>query len=427
MKRGRLQYLSIFQEAFDASPSELADSRALGTLSWDRLIEVREEWVRTPSVPAFLPGQLWPLITDGAGGREGIRQLYLHDSAAALSRSLVLHLLFCHGVVIEDPLAIPMSLVRTLRYSERERSDLLAGVIRRLATLEPFIAKGFVRIVPKPVEYGTDEVSAALGLGTLGDVTQRLNAANVIETFNRDLWGKSEPLRPNLARARDRDRAVLSVAHQLQLIAELRGGPDLYIGNDAEAEILHQLLVVSAPQGARSRHIGDGQSRSAGLGRHFRRINLDDLPPVDVDALSLADILALRKDGMFDQWRAMLSVAMDDWIRDKEAGVAPIDAEVAFVDRLHQGSAHAHDAIRASRFLPTIAQMPIPMSITVVGATASALISHDPLVVAGVAGGEALATWFWQWLSGRAGGGSSAWCRFAASFEQANKQISTRQ
>lgn len=422
-------------------------SRAPVTIT--RLADGVREWERSAQVPQLLPGQVRPLAMPlpGASPLASVRSDFgplawawseaqsPNAGGQRLAASIGRHLLYAHSVALGNPLDIPRmdeGLERSRvnlqphgihvgHYSTNRRYlEKIAGALNALAAVEKLVDAGVVVIIPArliPENAGSlilkaihshgepdwDDETDPLGPLTTDDYIQIQDEAS-----DRVLWSPSSAV-PVYRQRRIMDLGGLVGA---AMLAGSTVDVDMYLPSARSERTLQIAIERTGIELRRSAGVVDLQFFPALL-----KLNLPRL-----DDLSIQDITAIRRDGLFSPWHEAMRRGLEqvaslppDALLHDERAVALIRAEVANA---------AHDVakqVRASRLLTRMRAGALDLTVSSAIATAALLeLTHgDPRSLA-VAPAQALAKMVLEWLRGRPKAGQMALVRHAQLFEPAD-------
>jgi len=343
--------LDLLREATgaDAGPELVT---ALTDMPLDRLDEVVELLLDSPPVPAVVPGQteVWPLVTARAstfasgGGSNytnaaGPTGLNLNAAlnpryagSGRFSAGVLRALLYCHGLLIEDPLVMAAEMYQGTGGEVRQIARLAvtaaaASLVEIADLLDGEIVQTFFTPTAEqhPVHLVRERIT-----GRLKDPTSRFSTDDVWEAFESTIVdGLSRPLQELWRRIRAGDRSPpldlvrLGLAHDdakvvktfIDVVAELR--PRAVIDNavDMVASALAALdrlggrhdLLCSSPLFAKLLFVGSADPE--------HELRLHELSRVDVpgiDQLLVRDVVRIRQtNAAFAKWRTHLSLGLE--------------------------------------------------------------------------------------------------------------------
>lgn len=342
--------LDIVQEhtGQQAGP-ELIDSLAKMPLS--KIDDLAEQLLSDPPQPAGIPprNEVWPLVnlrasTFGPGGSSGpyassgSAGLRLADSidprqagTGRFSNSVLRALLYCHGLVIEDPLLLGADLYKGTSGEIRvvARQAVVAGAVS-LVEIAPLVRSGVVETFFTG-STARDEAASIADLirGAVDSPGSQLDEADVWEAFEADyvdglhpdlqaLWrrvregDRSPPLEyVRVAAEADREMAEIFI----RILSDLR--PRGVVENAIDVVALavadthrlggrHDLLC---PTSLFARLLFSGSSDPL----HDRRAHeLAKIEVPNIEQLFVEDAVLIRADSeAFSTWRTRLSMALD--------------------------------------------------------------------------------------------------------------------
>ncbi|GAA0222406.1 hypothetical protein GCM10010492_20720 [Saccharothrix mutabilis subsp. mutabilis] len=234
-----IDLLGVFESAWGQRPGKwTAAGRVVGRADLKRLVEAhgRALHVTHPEVSAH---EIWPLISHHV---HRDRNLFAGTSPSGIVPRVLTLLLTHDGIVAADPV------VEVVRLADLGRVDeavtALSGVVASLASVEPLLARGILRITGlRPTltdanrlavlaEFGVDErltvftnfLEAASTAGSLPGSFEREYRPQVVELFHR--FGSPVAALPDVRRSgassgRGDDRGFLAV-RRLRAGAEQR-------------------------------------------------------------------------------------------------------------------------------------------------------------------------------------------------------------
>jgi hypothetical protein len=385
-----------------------------------RVLEAWSRWAEAAVIPDLQSDELRPLVeprlvptrwaeTRMPGDLSGtLGWLGLGDDSVGSAVSLVRHhLLYCHSVGLRDPfwggsrLAVPEGM-------------------RLLMQLEPLIRAGVVVVFPswrtRPVPGKLDAVGRLLGEDRARDAGLRMTLpANWKEFYEADLNPPDrrppDPGPFRIAAQREELHDVLArVIDSIYDLQDYRDRADLYLPTH-NALWAMKLLIE---------HTDLSLSREAG------RRKLQLLPellktslPGFADRLTVADIIAIRSDDSFAEWRRILGSALtqvgDLNPEDLVVGSPALAHLNAQLDVAAQG---ARAQVERSRALRDSKRAAIEISVPTALAAASALATGANPVGAAAVGVGVTAKLMLDWWQGRESKGKQALMRHAVLFQQ---------
>lgn len=342
-----------------------------------RLRELAASVVAAPPVPAAAPAdELRPVITArlgtfaaGRGAIEAPAALGVDVFAAADPRrrgsgrfadSVLRSLLYCHGLVLEDPLVLAsdmyLSTSEELEPAARAFVATAAGSMNEVAPLlaarivETFFpsaasaawaeqAQGRLALDADADEaYDAFEALVVDGLHPkLGDFWRSLRAGVVDERLLEEAFGSEQPhaaaafiaIVEQLTPQAMAENAAGVLAHALAGVVQLGGHHDLLL----PTPLFERMLLAGAPGGLD--------------GARLRRLVALEVPRLD--DLQVEDIVAIRaQSDAFALWRTRLSAALD---RARAANVNDDDSRRLVAESLLDARAALFDEVARSRRL----------------------------------------------------------------------------
>lgn len=328
---------------------ELID--ALGKMPLPKIDDLVDRLLADPPEPASSPptNEVWPLVnlrssTFGPGGSSGpyassgSAGLRLADSidprqagTGRFSNSVLRALLYCHGLVIEDPLLLGADLYRGTSGETRAiaRQAVVAGAVS-LVEIAPLVHSGVV----ETFFTGSTARDEAAGIGDLirGSIDaagSQLDETEIWEAFEADYVDGLHPrLREVWRRVRDGDRSppleyVQSAAEAdpemtelfIQVLSDLR--PRAVVENAidvvalavADAHRLGSRHDLLCPTSLFAQLLFCGVPDSL----HDRRVHeLVRIEVPNIEQLFVEDAVLIRTDDeAFSRWRTRLAMALD--------------------------------------------------------------------------------------------------------------------
>lgn len=409
----------------ELGPEEIGAARRDRRLV-DGLIGAIEEWGRDYEVPAVPQGEVRPFVnarwTHAAKLMGGVpyertfsrlgRLLYeLEDETDAdrAVRMLTHHLLYVHGVALEDPITGPtwFDLARRLGPEAALLGRVAAG-LSLLVALSPLIDDGIVVVTPKLPTFDhrlhTDVQSIANtyveegGEDWLGDLPREVVSRAGVDRDDR------------LFRGLRLGQLGLSVAEGLGAVDHYGERVHLYLSHPVQHEILN--LVVRRGAAALRKAAGSADIEMEYLPDLVSAV----LPAIEGEAVRAADIIAIRRNGEFERWRSALRRGLADVSRrplgaDRLDGYVLKDLRNAVADEAHR----AAESVRKSGFMGAASRSSV--SLTVGAGVSLGLLLTGNLVGAAMATLSPVARLVTEWLRQESVGGDRAVLRHTALFE----------
>ncbi len=248
-----------------------------------------------------------------------------------------------------------------------------ATAIDRMARLEELISTNVIVVVPAPI-VNTDLDKAA---------AQAVDPSLVSEFPSKppDYWGLG-----------DHQIAAMDIAQQL---AAARGAVDPYLPTRGHAAVF-RALMTSADETMRSTTADATPPKYGAILPHV--IKADVVEPVGV---SLADIVAIRRNGQFDPWRDAVAEGVTSYI-DRVGN----DGRLYVPNLLREEIAEkvSEKAKEVQQSLSWTKRRSIRLTVrlaAVGGGIAATFLPPLGLIPAGLEGGQLLATQFARWRFAR--------------------------
>jgi hypothetical protein len=309
-----------------------------------------------------------------------LQQMRTPADAESVVQMLSHHLLYTHGLAIDDPITGPdwFDIARRLNDTAM-LSSRLAAAMTLLASLEPLIDAGIVEVIPKLpmfdhrlhtiVRLRLEDYIASGGTDPLGALPE-LGGERVADSGAE-----------RFIRGQRLGDLGLTVAENLCAMEAVDQQMDLYLPTRAHHEVLRIIVrdVASVLEGA---------SSQAGPKLEYLPTLLDVvLPSLTGPGLSAAEIIAIRRDGLFDDWRTALRRGLADVENradrlQKDPAYAMTDVREALRDQASKAEA----AMTASTFLGQLEKTKVNLSIGSGVAIGLIAAGAELVAAAGVAG-----------------------------------------
>jgi hypothetical protein len=347
-------------------------------------------------------GSSWFTATAGPAGINLMAAIDPRDSGSGRFPNAVLRaLLYCHGLVLEDPLALAADLASGTSGETRElaRRVILAGTAS-LVEIAPLIETGVVQTFFFPpaarksivdaTDLHADQVAA-----TTDEIWEAFEEAFVegLTAELQELWrrvragDKSPPLHLVEAAARNGDPEVVEVF--IKVLSELR--PSAVIDNALGiiAESVSDLnrvggscdLLCPTPLFA----------RLALTGNPLDDMRLHELAHTSVpglDQLLSEDVIAMRADSeAFDLWRARLSLGLERARSLRSEFGAEVDVVAVVGEVLADARAAVFNEVERSRSLSSAARASLGFVAGVIGGAVSNSTGGAASIATGATGG----------------------------------------
>ncbi|MCI4658935.1 hypothetical protein [Cryobacterium zhongshanensis] len=421
-----MDLLAVYGAALGARPSALSTLPKLGfdRLGEQELARLLESWgearTQSESPSAWDEGKgqsIWPLISHHnfhASSPFGVGNNHRVSDRAL--RMLLIH----DGIMLSDP--VHEIALAFARHGTPAGVDKMRAITERLGRLEPLIERGYIKFTTeRPAIADSTRRGTLEALGMRPDFRDftdlrevSAGAAEAGGAFVRDyLWiagdllrrlGESNNLPPSTAfpdsrtyvseLVRRTDRRLSGVAQALihlswQLaICSVRPDADIATTGDLELRLFRRLVDTStlvSPD-----HEDDPIDT-----RHVRRTAIGDIPNLAGSELDVGDLVAIREDPTYEQFRSALRVALDDYdewlVRD------PADklSHRRFTEQMATVTAHLQESTVRSSFGEYVKREWFPATVTVAVAAASVGQSAASTIAVGGLGAAAQAIVHW--------------------------------
>ncbi len=327
----------------------------LGAHDVKSIIEARDAESDQPSIAVGVK-ETWPLVSHHHFNEYA---LFGKDREIVDQRTLG-YLLSFSGVVASDPLIAVGELY--MNGEQAAAAAALVAVTRQLAQVEPLLQTKRLRITdarPSFNERTRRQVLEAFGIDSSFRVFTNFAEAyemtrNTPYSDSSSFIGQAEELfalmglpRPNFATSSNAATAVQRLGQSLiHLSWQLSVGatdPNVDMSPLSELEQhLFELLVAEAfPPAVAKRS-------SVRRTRHFRLIGSAGIPNIDRVDLTTHDLMAIRHDDAFEQFRMALQHALDAYTDDATGD--DNDRREAFEDMMREASFRLHESSRSAPF-----------------------------------------------------------------------------
>lgn len=351
-----MDILRVYQQGLGATPAAISMlSVELGSADVASVVAARDAETGRPSKPVGVK-EAWPLVSHHhfneyslfGAGREVVDQRTLG------------YLLSFNGVVAADPLVVVSDLYRAGKTAQA--TDALREVTRQLAQVEPLLENGRLRITdarPSLRETTREQVLHTFGVDSNFRVFTNFVEAyemtrNTTFADSSSFIGQAQELfelmgLPGRTFATSSDalsgvqRLGQSLIHLSWQLSVASTDPNLDIAplNRWEQHMLESLIEEAFPPAIRQRN---GVRRT----RHFRMIGSAGIPNLDRVDLTIRDILAIRGDDTFEEFRLALQNALDAYVDEKFGDED--DRRAAFEDVMHEAAVRLRERSRSAPF-----------------------------------------------------------------------------
>jgi hypothetical protein len=354
--------------------------------------EMWEEWAATWAPPSLQPGQLRPFAFNNWRGydSEGLASTWMElvvnpAAASQIDEQIIRHLLFCDSIALPDPFFwTPEGDLILPRWSDRASLAVAIETVNRLSDL---IQEGVIVLVPKQ-HFPAPEVSQVIGD----------SGADLFPPPPSDWW----VLPPHRV-------VALDLAAQ---IGTADGGLDPYLPTNAHVEIFRQLCAAADAE--IKALIGSTAPNPANA--ILPRVLDCRLP--DAAGVTFDDVIAIRRQGYFADWRNALASGVDRFTR--RVGDNPESWPNADKAMREEVAAEVQEKARQAQKEIGWTKNPridVGVNLVLVGGAASAAFLAPP-VAAAIAGAAALPTLMGLWARYRFR--RSGYARHVAIFERAD-------
>ncbi len=317
-----MDILRVYQQALGATPAAITMLPIeLGALEVESIVATRDTESGQPSRPVGAK-EAWPLVSHHQFNEY---TLFGQDREVVDERTLS-YLLSFNGVVAADPLAVVSDLCKSGELAGATAA--LRAVTRQLAQVEPLVEGERLRFTDARPSFS--ESTRAQVLGAFGIDPSFRVFTNFIEAYetirdsphsgNSSFTAQAERLfemmgfdRPTLVTSTDAVSAVRRLGQSLihlswQLsVATTDPNVDISPLNGLEQHLFRSLIMEALPSAVSK----EGSARRT---RHFSLIGSAGIPNLDRAGLTVQDVLAIRHDDTFEQFRSSLQRALDAYI-----------------------------------------------------------------------------------------------------------------
>lgn len=333
------------------------------------------------------------------------------------------HLLYCHQLALEDPIRGP---VRHISLADPDfpasRLQVAAG-LQVLSFLEPLIDAGIVIILPKLPRLWSDlHVQMSLeikeyiwegGRDWLGPLEPGL-----IDTLRGE--EDENPLRRRIRyhRAARMKHFSLSLAENLRVLEHVHQRADMYLPTRAHQRLFSWYI---------ERGITEAKAINGWPMAHMEYLPTLlslSLPNFSDDVLSANDLIAIRKDGLFEPWYAALRQGLQKAEQRAEHLTANMnnaleDIRVGVSDAVRD----TKKEVKQSSLLSAARSGTVELTVSSAVGLSAALLAADPITGTVVGGTTILLQTLAKWLIGRSRLGQEAFLRHAALFDQRRRRL----
>ena len=352
-----MDILRVYQQGLGATPAAISlFPIELGPAEVESIVSARNEEADCLSKPVGV-NEAWPLVS------------HHHFNAYALfgrgreviDERTLSYILSFSGVVAADPLAQVSDLFES--GDTRHAVEALQAVTRQLAQVEPLLESERLRITaarPSFEEATRKEVLGAFGIDSnfrvFTNFTEAYEMTRGTPFANSPLYiGQAKELfalmgfpRADFASGEEAFTAVQrlgqSLIHLSWQLSVATADPNLDVSPLGELEQrMFGSLVSEAISPAITKQSGVRRTRN------FALIGSAGIPNLDRADLTIPDVLAIRGDDAFEEFRLALQSALDSYV-----GKTPQDDEDlrrgAFEDAMHEASFRLRERSKSSSF-----------------------------------------------------------------------------
>lgn len=145
--------------------------------------------------------------------------------------------------------------------------------------------------------------------------------------------------------------------------------------------------------------ITQGLPGTLGPARHFSTLQLGQILGIDTARLTVADPIAMRREGSFESFRYRARRALDALESARRAGVPEINARAAFEETMLEKARLLGDPAKQASFRRRMIGALVPASLGV--PTEPTVAAQGPAAAAAAAGTVSLTTAVWDWRSAK--------------------------
>lgn len=369
-----MDILRVYQQGLGATPAAITMLPVeLGPHDVKSVIDARDAESGQPTSAVGVK-ETWPLVSHHHFNEFA---LFGRDREVVDERTLG-YLLSFDGVVASDPLTTVSELYRNGKRAEAAAA--LVAVTRQLAQVEPLLETKRLRITaarPSFNEPTRRQVLESFGIDSGFRVFTNFVEAyemtrNTPYAHSSSFIGQAEELfvlmgmpRPKFASSSNASSAVQRLGQSLihlswQLaVATTDPNVDMSPLSELERHLFESLIAEAFPSAV-------AQRSSVRKTRHFRLIGSAGIPNIDRADLTTHDVMAIRRDDTFEQFRMALQHALDTYVAD-ESGDED-DRREAFEDVMREASFRLHESSRSAPFRSRILGAATQTGVQIAGA-----------------------------------------------------------
>lgn len=425
-----MELLSVYESVLGEHPTAVRTRPyggvdSLGALELVQLLDAWQERRSTAETPhPWTPDDghpIWPLVSHH---NFHARSPFSEGEDRAISDRALRMLLIHEGVVLSDPFHEVADVAQ--RFGKAAAVERMRSVTARLAYLEPLIDRRYLKfttdrptvasdvragvlealevrrdfkdftdlreISSEAIELGGDFARDYLWIAT--DLLQRLGESNELPHVD-----SFPTVRSYLAQAvgltdRRLGRLAQAIIHLSWQLAVSSGRPDADIATNGDIEMRLFTRLLSSSGVIPPERAGDPIDT-----RHVQRTAIGDIPNLDGSTLSVADVVAIREDPAYEQFRDALREALDDYDERLAGGTPDQLARARFTQQMADASAQLRDATARTSIREYIKREWFTASVSVVVSAASVPLGVP--AVAAVTGTGAVAQAIWHWVTAR--------------------------
>jgi hypothetical protein len=381
--------IDLVQTTFESDLRDAAEALRSGGAD-DRLQQLYRAWPAWASewpAPALARGELRPFACSNWSGHDasGLASAWMDLAGRAghglrLEQHLTRHLLFCDSVALPDPFVYSPDGETLVRRAAGGIRDLpacrswAAEAIECMARLQELIARDVIVIAPCPLKpFGLDPAAAQAVDASLAGEFPRKPA---------DYWGLGE-------------HQIVAMDIALQMVAA-GGAMEPYLATPGHAAVF-RTLVRSTDETIRA------ATHDSRPGRYDvlvpRLLTSKVLEPADV---TLADVMAIRRHGEFDGWRAAVAEGVRSYV-DRVGDDGRWESTELLREEIAEAVDREADRVKRSLGWSRSRDLEVGFDVALVGgAVASEFL--NPILAAGAAslmGARLLAVEFVRWRFAR--------------------------